>query len=1223
MKEAENIQNIQYELPQYEKIDEKEQRNNRTEFFNLYTIAAESLDEKRKTDTYANPSYQNANGITYQVYDPISVTYLLNPIKRMDYKPVADKELFKTFEKDMAEAYAQLEKNIDAALEDPATMDLYVKAANAELKRAYEARENARKELEDAQKSLERAKQNRERAQKDLEEARGNLQKAELERDLVYNPFAHNMGAEGAAEKVTEAENALKAAETAIKEAEQSVKEKDAAEKKTVPVYDKAAKLAGLDSFNTYKEKARRFLKAHSLGEMKREMDGDTYPYLSGVNLMFAAVKTHQAMLDTGIDTNLIYKMAVADEALPVYDMILKTEEHVETYTDYLHTKENGNMTPEKEQEYREKLYRQAREAASLSSQYSEAVKNPETNKFFHDLRVTDEKNEPFELSKYSARGIGRLDASIQAHITGLENNWKIEDLGTLVAFNMARDSINCDAMYKRGLGIDGFEEREEPEYGSPEKAEFAGRMNELFEKIDSIPLSDNSHRNEILGQMHDLMAEGSTRGFIEKEYTETFARSYQKSMERNALIEAGKEAAVVPLPPYGRVDLGVTEENMRMFMRDEAANLLWGVASALDKKFEVKLPEELEEGGELYEAAYGEGLTTTVPAIGHGTSKASEVVDRKALEQFRDLSRETADEWDALIHEALPDHPYAQKMEAALKATTTNRLRLAADGFTDVYMTATNPVFSGVKSLIADTGIVFNDKLGTVMEECKDTFPVFDCIIQGDEHLQTTVDYQKECESGTMTPEKTEEYRRTMYAQAAALLPKVKQLSDTVVNNRPETDRLHELGVTQNDPFQLGKYSARGCLGLEAGLEAELHGLKNGWAIEDLNALSAFNFIRQHERGNYEYNKATTFANFQRFDPPQYPSEECRQYFDKMDAAFKAFKETPVQSKEDRLKILNGMQKLIETGIEKKYLSNSGSVRVGKELLQKARLRDDAIAKGKIPAAYEALGQNNTLVFKSQIEGKAAFETKRSKAFLGRESAEHKALRESYEGLTEAKNALGFPPTTEQMRAYLDQIDLVELNAKIYQKERAGASSEAGKERLKGAQKLESFAVKERKRFMDLLNKDKKPEEQISLKTFRKLQASDAANHALTEFENMDKLPAKGDAKEEAMSMMADVLVHQLAGSRQDSTAKVFEEKGMSVLKQEVMKNSAFQKMADSYLNGKKTGAELCNDLMSGKCMKKIGKMREKLNEQQKEKDKKMEEAKYKPKKKAAAKQA
>ncbi|MBR4760056.1 MAG: hypothetical protein IK078_07930, partial [Lachnospiraceae bacterium] len=778
---------------------------------------------------------------------------------------------------------------------------------------------------------------------------------------------------------------------------------------------------------------------------------------------------------------------------------------------------------------------------------------------------------------------------------------------------------VNNDAKYKKGRNTKVFSENDKPDYGSPEKENWAHKMDALYEKINTTPLSNNRQRNEFLKQMHDLIAEGQAKAYFKDGYTEAFTRCYQKSLERNKLIEAGKEAAAAPLPPYGITDHGLTITDLKHSIERDPPLIHTGVAASIKQKFEVELPEEIDYGGELLEDAF---RASSLPSIyfpqagGAGLGKGAIVQDQKSFEKFRQKMLETAEEWDTLIHEAMPDHPLAQKMEAALKANTINILRRSGDGYSDNYLCFTMPAYTGLKALVAETNLVPDERMIKVMEASKDTFPVYDCIIQGDEQIQTMVDYQKEKESGSMTPEKAEEYRRLLYTQTAALLPKVRQLTDTVMNNRPEAERLHKLGITDSDPFQLGKYSARGCHALEAALETQLSGLENGWPIEDLAALSSFNYARQSGRGSYLYSQKTKFSDFERYDPPRYPSKECEQYFDKMDALYQSFQEKPITGPDERRRFLNEMQKLILTGLEKNYFINTSGVENCRDLLAQARLRDVAIARGKEPAVYEALRDRSSLVIGAAVEGKSAFESKRSKIFFGRESDEHKALRESYEELSRVKRELGLNPTTKQMRAYLDQIDLVEHNARIYQTEKKGASSEAGKERLKGAKKLEDFAVKERKRFMELLNRDKKPEEKISLKTFRKLRLAEDSMKAMQEFAQMEKLPSDNPDKEAAISRMADVLVHQFANGKSQASARVFDVMGAAVLKQEIMKNDAFVKMANGYFGGKKTGTQLCDDLMSGKCMQKMEKMQGKLAREQEEKLQQLEEAKPKPKK-------
>ena len=133
----------------------------------------------------------------------------------------------------------------------------------------------------------------------------------------------------------------------------------------------------------------------------------------------------------------------------------------------------------------------------------------------------------------------------------------------------------------------------------------------------------------------------------------------------------------------------------------------------------------------------------------------------------------------------------------------------------------------------------------GTInaIDALREKYPVYDTLAAGFETVRTQVDYLKDVENGTLTEEKVNVYRARLIEQLSGL----KKGFDDMRAFDPKSEAAKEVNryISQADLESFAVGPAGSMTDAYADVEIRLAGLKNGWPIEDLEALSAFNTCR------------------------------------------------------------------------------------------------------------------------------------------------------------------------------------------------------------------------------------------------------------------------------------------------------------------------------------------------------------------------------------------
>ena len=1128
-----------------------------------------------------------------------------------EIQEVADRKAFKRFKENAAKVIEQIEKKLEDSLvtdpEDPsAGFEDYIRRLQAVLAQREEVLRKAQAELKEAKSNLEDA-QNRE-SRKESEQN-------------VYNPFNTGAGLANAKEDV----------ERAKREVAEKQKAVEAAEKRSRVIISQMTE----EAYQANLEKGRQVLQADFGKRLKDNLDGYSLAWFFSHDPLRRSTENWQAILNVSAQ-GLAARIAVSTEECPIYDVVIDAGKLTDNQLSYLKEKENGTLTEESMQEYRQNLHKGIRSVMKKLDRFDETAWDPKLNEEFRQLGITDIRNEPFEMSTPSNRGHSMFRATIEAYKTGLESNWHMDDLSALALFNTARQAFHKDADYDgKSTKRAGISKREKPLYSAPAKEQLAAQMDQLWQAIETTPLTGAKERDEYLKQMHTLMGTAAQKGWLNEQNAKAFEQTYQKVRERDAAILSGRESAFVRTsfdePKYPVA----SDEDLKNSIVKNFANRYNALQASVRTKVKLNLPDELFDDSDMAKEAFNLDYDDRFFTANHVLQNVDvfEISDQSKFEEFKELGQKTLNEWNQTIDDLAVNEPEGETVKALLKAQGLNQLQRDLSGFSKEYINTKWPMSYAAQGLIAELGIDMDGSMPAKLQAAGESFPIYDLVIESDQQVQTVTDYFSEKEKGKIPAEREQLYRQKLYDQTVSMIGMIEKMSDTAMNNRPEAEKLVKLRVVESDPFQLSKYGARGSGPLLSYLEAQKDGLENGWAIEDLPILGTYLAFARKERGTYLHNDVNDQPKFKIYDPPKYPSDECRQYFDKVDALYESIKTTPLESSQQRTKVLDSMQRLLIEGRDKGFIDpDSSTYNLFFQQKQKMEERDRAIEKG-LERAFDTKITANPAVQAADLYVNE-FETRRSAFFMGRESDEHKALRKAvaeYKELSKSpfqtpekdagkadKDRI-FQENLEKAEKLLESLDKMEMRADDYIRKKEGADTEAGKARLRGAKKLRSRAELERKQLIESLNAGRGTAERVSLREVYTQMAIKNGDKAMETLEGMDRALGKKADKELVRSLAADVIVMQFATSRVAANAENFGKAGPAKMKEQILASKEFKAMADAYLDGKKSGKDLAADLMSGKCTQKISKMQKQFKEEKEAREKRIDEIKVAPKKKAA----
>ena len=970
--------------------------------------------------------------------------------------------------------------------------------------------------------------------------------------------------------------------------------------------------------FKELKNKAGKFLKACCTNGLRRGIDGYSQAFLESFTPISGLMSVGAGVADLSLNPKLLKKISDSNaKGLPIYDAIIDCDAHLQTFTDYWKEKEKGSVKAEKEAKIRQTLYAQATDIIKNIDIISETTLDPDKNRQLHEDGYTDVRNEPFHLSVYAHRGMWRAKAIAEANKVGLSNNWAIDDLGILSSFNTVRTALWNKCRYNIADNLGDFKKYKEPKFDGV-SAEYMQQMDDLFDRINRTPIRSKEERTALLDEIKKLMDTGYEKGYLGDDQVESFSRINENVRKRDLLIERGKEPAFFDAPVIAADSYEpLSEETLRKgaLFRDFAncsghfnivTHKIMGANYNLDltyrDKDEMNLPalafEDMDDHVILPDGKEGRGIM--------------QVVDRKAFNSYKKLVAQRADQMEQKLEEMAPKTETGQKVLRILKGFTVEPIRRSLDGYTNLYLYDKVPETVGISAFSASLNVSFDQAVYDKIEKYQDIYPIHDMYIKNDEYLNTRVSYMKEQEKGEMSEKRIEQYREKLYLQATELLPILTKMTETSLDKQKNKELFDAKVISSNEPFQTSIYAARGSRLLYSALEAARDGLKNGWAIDDLGALTMFRHLAKSGRGKHLYSHANNRNDLVFYDPADYPSPECKDYFDRMDALWDKMANEKLVSKDQRAAILTGMQNLVLEGVEKGYIRKDDAETFAKPY-KICRERDQRIEKGLEKPFYSKIEGGD--LEKSEFEISIyKLETKRSGVFLGRESTKHTKLREAVESMQELIKKRPEEPggltKEEYLKEKLERMDAIIYRAEVYADAREGANTPAGKARLKGAKDFVKLAKREEEKLLAEFNKGKEPDKKVAtLEELRTKIAGEKADIARQKLENLQAIPKDKESQNEICKLAADILVNHFATSDVERNREGFQVMGGSVIRNRLLKDSSFKKMMNGYMNDKNmTPQKLIKELNDGGAINRMVSIDKKMVEQEKLQNKKQQ---------------
>ncbi|MCR4585640.1 MAG: hypothetical protein K5686_07940 [Lachnospiraceae bacterium] len=196
--------------------------------------------------------------------------------------------------------------------------------------------------------------------------------------------------------------------------------------------------------------------------------------------------------------------------------------------------------------------------------------------------------------------------------------------------------------------------------------------------------------------------------------------------------------------------------------------------------------------------------------------------------------------------------------------------------------------------------------------------YPITTAMVEADRSMRCHYEYFDELDNGTLTAEKDLQLRKEILAHGQKMLDAYEKM-DKIEPYTPEADEIDK--HISNHVHTLQRYGLRGLSSMRADTEARVIGIRNGWAIEDLNALSFFLIEKDKKYGTAYYDIG---SGKPRKDPVFADGE--RDFLNRMDSVWKKVETTAVRTEEERRALLGEMRELVKEGYDKGFLQKQSS---------------------------------------------------------------------------------------------------------------------------------------------------------------------------------------------------------------------------------------------------------------------------------------------------------
>ncbi|GEM_PF-5753077 len=570
----------------------------------------------------------------------------------------------------------------------------------------------------------------------------------------------------------------------------------------------------------------------------------------------------------------------------------------------------------------------------------------------------------------------------------------------------------------------------------------------------------------------------------------------------------------------------------------------------------------------------------------------AAGVIDEDSLKEVHQTIQRVKNNTMSILKQDIPDDETGVKMEEFFNKGILSRFDRIVKGYPDPAMSLLNPFNPGVVAFVnlVDSAVV-DESFRNNLKKWGTIFPIHELTIECQKQQNTFVDYyeEKKKNGGSLSAERENFYRQKIYDHIAAIAPlysKVCQVAeDPEVNAAVYADKM-----TMEQPFHMHPLAARGTAALNCSLEAYKAGLENGWGMDDLPTLASFRLVMYVMEREARYCPATTLEALKEKDPVDFKSEEEKQLFIRMKTLYTEMLATPLTSAEQRADYMNRMDSLVQEGVDKRILVNNKNGKEGPTCEAAYYLqtrnqrygRELGVITGKTAPAFEAVKCGEDRRLETIM---ADLNAPRTDMWFSSENAEHKKLRETMEDLQafqrESIEGNTAEAKLEYAEKYLNKLDAVQHNSRLYQEKRMGASTKGGKLRLQGAISADQFAERKKEELLKMVNSinGKKFD---SIEDLRAGLAAEKSIRAFREISGMEAMPRDAEGKKRLAGLAADIMVSRIASAKQAPGYKTFKELGSENFKKEIMKSADFKQLMKSYFRDRTiTPFTMAEDLM------------------------------------------
>ena len=539
--------------------------------------------------------------------------------------------------------------------------------------------------------------------------------------------------------------------------------------------------------------------------------------------------------------------------------------------------------------------------------------------------------------------------------------------------------------------------------------------------------------------------------------------------------------------------------------------------------------------------------------------------------------------------------------------------------GYSDSYLRYKTPLGENIGSFNAAMQCrLIGHKLQKNINKYRHEFPIYAFIQATNKQYDTLINYweEKNAIDGSISENKEQQYREKLYTQIVEGSLYFDKMMSAIENPVLEKE-ITEDKVLGNDAFHLHPLSSRGMRQAAASLETYKKCLENGWAIDDIAFVASYKLVLDEMDSFSLGNQSLIYNDYKKYDEPKFESAEAKQHFRKMKELYQEISSNPLTSNKQRKDWLDRMDALVKEGAEKNYLSAPDtkatipSVNYYNQTIQQRPLRDKMIEAGKACAFFPAYdvkkltekmkAKDERLLEKRITLMEASLNTKRTDWWYGSENKEHKNLREAVEELKSfyGKNKGMDGKTPEEQKKYarqlLNRLDAIEHFAKIYIEKKGKAGTNAGAERIRGAEYFKIFARAQKDILLENMKKSNLTGPNSTINTVRTEFALSQAEKSKSTLEKVKKLPNEGERKNAAMLIATDLLVARLAEDSGIKGKAMLKEYGAMELKKELLRDKNYHKLLDGYFKRPDmTGKKLAEEMKGNDFIQKLGKAKE-----------------------------